>query len=59
MLGASKLPKITCPEAVWDVDTCVTVILVMVRGGERAAGRDVGDGEGMGQSGDVFVPVLL
>lgn len=45
------------PAAVGDVDACVAVIFLVV-GGEGAARWDVGDGEGMGESGDIFVPVL-
>ena len=46
-----------CPAAVWHINASVTVIF-LVMGGERAACWDIRNREGMGKSGDVFVPVL-
>lgn len=46
-----------CPAAVGDIYACVAVVVFVVSG-QRAAGCDVGNGEGMGESRDVFIPVL-
>lgn len=46
-----------CPAAVWDINACVAVVVVVI-GGERAACWDVRNRKGMGEPGDIFVPVL-
>lgn len=46
------------PGAVWDINAAIAVVFVIV-GGERTARWDIGNRKGMGESRDVFVPVLL
>lgn len=44
------------PGAVWNVDACVAVIVIL--GGERTARRDVRDRQGMCEARDIFKPVF-
>lgn len=46
------------PGAVWDINAAIAVVFIIV-GGQRTACWDIGNRKGMGESRDVFVPVLL